>query len=179
MQVSMAEKVPHAASGLPRQRIVRGVLWALVLAALDQLIKAAMIDWLGPDQDSHRWELAGKYLAFHYIENTGAAFSMFAGRTALLTVLGAVVAVGVFATFRKELAHSWKLQIAMMLILAGAIGNLTDRIVRGYVVDFMAVGIWPKFNFADVYITLALALLAWVSFESVPSEAADHQPAKD
>jgi signal peptidase II len=159
--------------------MLRGMLWALVLATIDQLVKAVMIDWLGPDRQSHRWELAGKYLAFHYIENTGAAFSMFAGRTALLTVLGVIVALGVFVTFRRELAYSWKLQIAMMLILAGAIGNLTDRVARGYVVDFMAVGIWPKFNLADVYITLALALLAWVSFESVPSDAADHDPPKD
>ena len=175
MQASMAEQRPGpSGSRLPGHRIVAGILWALVLAALDQLLKVIMIRWLGPEQDAHRWELAGKYLAFHYVENRGAAFSILAGRTTLLSVLGILVAIGVVVMFRKELATNWKLQVAMILILGGAIGNLTDRIFRGYVVDFLSVGIWPKFNLADIWITLALATLAWVSFASDPSGAADH-----
>ena len=176
MHVTMPEKLRQQETRLPPLRIAAGILWALVLAAVDQLVKLLMIAWLGPEQDSHRWELAGNLLAFHYIENDGAAFSILAGRTMLLTVLGIAVAIGVFATFRKELAHNWKLQLAMVLILGGAIGNLGDRIVRGYVVDYISVGIWPKFNLADVWISLALALLVWVSFES---DSADRHSGED
>lgn len=49
--------------------------------------------------------------------------------------------------------------IALAVILAGAVGNYADRVLRGYVVDFLHVTHWPVFNVADVYITVGFALL--------------------
>ena len=51
-------------------------------------------------------------------------------------------------------------KLALLLVTAGAVGNYLDRILRGYVVDFMHVEHWPVFNVADIYVTLGVALLA-------------------
>jgi signal peptidase II len=152
-----------------------GLLIALVLAGVDQLLKRIMVDWLGPDATRHRWELAGKYLAFQYVENDGAAFGLLAGRTMLLIILAIVVASYFVVFMRRDLAHDRSMQLAIVLILAGATGNLIDRIRRGYVVDFAAIGVWPKFNFADACISIALILLAWSSFQA-PSHETSHLP---
>ena len=148
-----------------------------VLVILDQLLKSIMTAWLGPDEPSHRWELAGRYVAFHYVENRGAAFGILEGRTGLLIVLASIVAIGFVATMRNEIKRDRRTQIALGLIVAGAAGNLMDRIRLGYVVDFVAIGSWPKFNVADSCITIAIGLLAWTTLFSNPaamSETKDH-----
>jgi signal peptidase II len=144
-------------------------IFLIAAVALDQVTKFAIVEWLGPGASSHRWELAGKYLALEYVENRGAAFSILEGQTTLLIILAIAVAVGFVALVRKELARSYPLQAALSLIVAGAIGNLADRIRLGHVVDFVAVGVWPKFNVADTCVTIAILILAWTSF--FPSSA--------
>jgi signal peptidase II len=52
--------------------------------------------------------------------------------------------------------------VALVLVTAGAVGNYLDRIVRGYVVDFVHLKHWPVFNVADVYITAGYAVFGWV-----------------
>lgn len=132
-----------------------------------------MIQWLGPDATVHRWELAGPYLAFQYVENRGAAFGMLEGRTTLLIVLAIAVTIGFVVVIRRDIASDRLLQLALSLITAGAIGNLADRIRLGYVVDFIAIGTWPKFNLADSCITVAVVLLAWTSFISTPTSTSE------
>jgi lipoprotein signal peptidase len=58
------------------------------------------------------------------------------------------------------LAFHYAVVVSLGLLLGGAFGNLIDRIRLGYVVDFVAVGVWPKFNVADSAITVGVALLA-------------------
>ena len=143
------------------------------LVALDQTVKLVMISWLGPDASTHRWELAGRYLAFQYVENRGAAFGILEGQSAILIVLAVAVAVGFVAMMRRELAGNRLLQLALTLIGAGAIGNLADRIRLGYVVDFISVGDFPKFNMADSYITIAVIVIAWTSFSQPGTDVGD------
>jgi signal peptidase II len=104
-----------------------------------------------------------------YVRNTGVAFgildsvqsSMKSTILAILTV-GAIIGVIVYA-WRTPLSQKL-LQTALSLILAGALGNLYDRIRYGYVVDFIEVYFrdyrWPSFNVADSAITTGVALLA-------------------
>jgi signal peptidase II len=173
--LSSPQSTEHRRRRLTGKTIGTGLLVILVLAGLDQLLKRIIVDWLGPDATHHRWELAGRYLAFQYVENDGAAFGLLAGRTMLLIVLAVVVAGGFVATMRRDLAHDRRMQIAIVLILAGATGNLIDRIRLGYVVDFVAIGAWPKFNLADTCISVALILLAWSSFQATSHETS-HLP---
>lgn len=132
---------------------------ALVVIAVDQLVKWVIVEWLGRAATGHRWELAGRFVAFEYVENTGAAFGMFAGRGWLISVLAIVVAALFVVLLASELKGNSVAQVAIGMILGGAAGNLIDRLRLGYVIDFIAIGTWPKFNIADSSITLGVAVM--------------------
>ncbi len=107
-------------------------------------------------------------LEFNYLENTGAAFSSFSGKQTfliLLTTLVILLLLWKYVTLpvtRRLLG----MRFCMLLILSGAVGNLIDRLINHYVVDFIYfVPIdFPKFNVADIYITVGVALLAILLF---------------
>jgi signal peptidase II len=136
------------------------VLLATVVVLLDQATKMLVTNWLGPDASRHRVVLIDSVLAFHYAENSGAAFGVMRGQVGLLTVLSVVVVAGLVWYYRRTDVPSPWLVVSLGLLLGGAFGNLIDRIRLGYVVDFVAVGVWPKFNVADSAITVGVALLA-------------------
>ena len=96
-----------------------------------------------------------------YVENTGAAFGMGRGANKLLTAvsIGLVIALQVIRRRWPKDDH-W-LQWGALLVTAGAVGNLYDRIAFGYVVDFLHLHHWPVFNVADSCITVGAAMLAW------------------
>ena len=108
-----------------------------------------------------------------YVRNTGVAFgildsgnsSLKASILALLTV-GAIVGVIIYSLITP--INQRRTQIALSLILAGALGNLYDRIRFGYVIDFLEVYFrnyrWPSFNVADSVISVGVALLALEMF---------------
>ncbi len=107
-------------------------------------------------------------LEFSYLENTGAAFSSFLGKQTFLIILTSIVIIIVFwkyFTLPAESRFVW-MRFCMLLILGGAMGNLIDRLSRRYVVDFIYfVPInFPKFNVADIYITVGVAILAVLLF---------------
>ncbi len=108
--------------------------------------------------------LLDRILEFSYLENTGAAFSTFSGKQTLLIVLTSLVIVLLalrYFTLPRGRRYLW-IQICLLFILSGAVGNLIDRLTRRYVVDFIYfVPInFPKFNAADIYITVGVAVLA-------------------
>lgn len=99
-----------------------------------------------------------------HVTNTGVAFSMFQGVNHIFSILTLLVVSGVIIYIFKYKHELTKLQIhAMILVVAGGIGNLTDRIFRGAVIDFIDVGYkniyrWPSFNFADSCVCIGVAL---------------------
>lgn len=120
-----------------------------------------------------------------YVENDDVAFSALhhlgvpqppAVLTALsVLAIAAVVALAIFGRRRKvaagaELAgappsrEERVAQVGFSFIIAGALGNVVDRMVRGYVVDFIHVRGWPVFNVADVVVVIGMALIALTSF---------------
>lgn len=97
---------------------------------------------------------------FHlrYVENTGMAFGMFQNGNGLLALV-MVLIIGYIVYSWKELVSYGKLsQWASVFILAGAVGNLYDRITLGFVVDFLDFRVWPVFNVADSFITIGACL---------------------
>lgn len=102
-------------------------------------------------------------LEFSYLENTGAAFSSFMGMQGFLIAL--TICVMVFLILKYLQIPMGKrfmqMRVAFILIVSGGIGNLIDRILNGYVVDFIYfVPInFPKFNIADCYVTVGMILL--------------------
>ena len=118
-------------------------------------------------------------LALNYTENTGMAFSLFSGRAWLLGVVSAVCIIGGWLTLRKYQLGTLS-KVGAMLMLGGAVGNMIDRFLRGYVVDmFEALFVrFAIFNVADVALTVGTALMA-VSLIFCPEEWQERQAAKE
>lgn len=145
----------------------------------DQATKAIAAETLGRDASDHRVELLGSFLAFEYLENTGAAFGVLEGQGVILTFLAALVVAVLLALYLRSGQGSAILGVSLGLLIGGAIGNVVDRVRLGYVIDFVAVGIWPKFNVADSAITLGVILLGWYMARDSeqPSDSAVTAPA--
>lgn len=140
--------------------IIPGVV-AAVVVLVDQLTKAAVADWLGRESARHRWGVVEAIVAFEYVENTGAAFGLFRGGGGVVTALGVAVVAGLGVYYARVTQPSTVLTASLGLLIGGGIGNLVDRIRLGYVVDFVAIGVWPKFNVADAAVSFGVILLAW------------------
>jgi signal peptidase II len=120
-------------------------------------------------------------LTFRYVSNAGGAFSL--GQSAPWFFAAATLAVSVLIVATAFRRRSVLTSVALGLILGGALGNLTDRAVRGsglsgHVVDFIDVHIWPVFNLADSAVVIGAILLAVSSLRdqggsrSVPDDGA-------
>jgi signal peptidase II len=124
--------------------------------------------------------IIGDYVRIVHAQNTGAAFGLLPERTTLLSVLS-VVAVLAIVYYYRQFANSSPLVTATLgMQLGGAFGNLLDRVSKGYVVDFVDVGIpngvrfWA-FNVADSSIVLGIlfvTLLLWQEERKRPARAA-------
>ena len=136
------------------------ILIAVAVALSDQLSKAWITDVLGGDGRS--LQAVPGLLDLRLVHNTGAAFSMLRGSTAVLGLLSLVVVIAVLIwLWRQPRLPIWQ-GLAIGLLLGGSLGNGIDRWRLGYVVDFLAlVPInFPIFNPADVAINLAVICFA-------------------
>lgn len=122
----------------------------------------------------------GGFLQFTYTENRDMAFGLLShvmGAEARLWLLTGIktLAVGAGLVFLLHRKESWNLgqKVALAFITAGAAGNLIDRVLRGFVVDFVRVSFWPVFNVADVVIVAGFFLLALQGSLGVPSRYND------
>ena len=104
-----------------------------------------------------------------YVRNTGVAFGIFSSisspvKSVLLSLFTAFAAIVVIAYSVRSPVRNRLLQVALGLILGGALGNLYDRLAYGYVVDFLELYAgsyhWPSFNVADAAISTGVVLLA-------------------
>jgi signal peptidase II len=98
---------------------------------------------------------------FTYVRNPGAAFSLFPQQRPLLIAAAALSGILAWryrdAIARQSALFRWGLTCG----LAGASGNLLDRLRLGRVVDFIDIRVWPVFNLADVFICLGVSLMVW------------------
>jgi signal peptidase II len=90
------------------------------------------------------------------VHNTGVAFGLFGQHTLLLTVINVII-LSLIYFFRKSIfPKSLFGRVALIMILAGGFGNLTDRVLYGYVIDFIDIQIIPVFNFADIFLNIGI-----------------------
>jgi signal peptidase II len=133
----------------------------LLVLILDQATKIWAVATLGPQPYTRTIVLGPEWLRLIYTQNTGVAFSLFQGMPLFFTVTSIVITLGLIYAYAAYLPNRQRwVQIAMGLLLGGAIGNIVDRLRLGYVVDFIAVGWWPVFNIADSAITVGVTMLA-------------------
>lgn len=139
------------------------VLVLLVLVGCDHASKGVAKSEL--ESDGAR-ELIRGIVSLRYVENTDIAFNLLRWvpesiRFPALVALGAVAVAGLGWLLLRAPQHAGLPLLALVLVTAGAVGNYLDRIVRGYVVDFVHLKHWPVFNVADVYITAGYAVFGW------------------
>ena len=134
--------------------------YALLLAACiagDQLLKYWVVRHLEIGQSA---AFLPGLVQLTRLHNTGAAWGSFSGSTALLTAVTAVLLVAVaWLVLKKVIRHPLGL-CAAMLVLGGGIGNMIDRIYRGYVVDMFDLEFmdYPIFNLADCFVVVGVIL---------------------
>ena len=141
-------------------------LWiAIAVFVADQLTKYAAADYLAQREEVH----FTSFFSFRLVHNSGAAFGFLSSASGWQNILFIVIAllaclVILWLIWRMEMKNML-LGIGLMLILGGAAGNLVDRLVHGYVIDFIdfyyRAWHWPAFNVADSAITVGAAILIW------------------
>lgn len=154
---------------------------ALVLLA-DQATKVLARFLLPRDRSV---EIFGNLVRLTYVENPGIAFGIRVGSGPIFTALIAVASIAVLVLLLQNRPASKTEQVALAITLGGALGNLTDRVLFGRVVDFMDVDFpdfvmsrWPVFNVADAAVTvgiLVLIALIIIAPQSEQSAQADEQ----
>jgi signal peptidase II len=150
-----------------RLSLLFGAVGLLVLG-LDQLTKALALHYLEPGEPVN---VIGSLLKFDLIRNSGAAFSLGAGYTPVISVIQITVAVVVVWYSRRLGSTGWAL--AFGFLFGGAVGNIMDRIFRepspfhGHVVDFLQTPHWAIFNVADMAVTSAAILLVIQSLRGI------------
>lgn len=109
-----------------------------------------------------RMDFIPHILRFEYVENTGMAWGLFKNGTLFLTIVTLLACAGiVFFLVKKGKEMPLPMRLGLLMILAGACGNLVDRVFLGYVQDFIAFDFidFPIFNFADSCVTIGGILL--------------------
>ena len=128
----------------------------------DQLTKGLIQQSMVLNQSIPVWD---GIFSITYIHNTGAAFSMLAGKTQVLALFQVII-IGVILGYyilKGRKTHPL-LRISLAMIVAGGSGNLIDRLTLGYVVDFLDFHFWPIFNVADIGVSAGCVLLAGYVF---------------
>lgn len=128
------------------------IFGVLLLVLIDQVLKY-FVDIGRPRFEIFSW------FRIVYAENFGIAFSL--PITGWLTVVLTLIILGVLANWWKKSLFN----LPFVLLFAGAIGNLIDRMFRGFVVDYLSFWSFPIFNFADICISFGVALLFWHEFK--------------
>ena len=150
---------------------------ALPVFALDQATKWWIVAHLARSQEWPPIDAAAHVALipdrFHlvYWANTGAAFSMFHGNNTPFIVIALIaLAAIVIATLRNVFPDRLS-KIGVGLLVGGILGNVTDRLIHGHVVDFLLVDLhvrfadpWPAFNVADSAICIAVGMFLLASF---------------
>jgi signal peptidase II len=118
------------------------------------------------------------FLTLTLIRNSGAAFSIGTGMTVIFTLIAIAVVVAILRISRTLYSVAWA--ISLGLLLGGAVGNLTDRLLRapgvgrGYVVDFIQLPHFAVFNLADSAIVVGGCLMVLLSFRGLRPDGSHH-----
>jgi signal peptidase II len=167
-----------AATSLPpRTRLQRiyAYRWWLGLSAfifaLDQLTKLWIVQRLPFNSYGAPWhiEVIPGFFNLVHVGNTGAAWSLFSGKSTLLALLAIGTLVAIFLWRRSLGLQIRQVQISFGLLCGGILGNLVDRMVHKHVIDFLDFHfgsyIYPTFNVADSAICIGVGIYLWHSFK--------------
>ncbi len=148
------------------------ILWCvgLVVFTLDQLSKiwiSAILRFPTYWPEEGAITIVNGFFHLVHVGNTGAAWSLLSGRSTFLALLAAVTLLGIFYGRRHLGLRARQAQFAFGLLCGGIVGNFTDRLLHGHVIDFLDFHfgsyIYPTFNIADAGICIGVILYLWHS----------------
>lgn len=135
------------------------LFFSIVFVVVDQIIKAIISSKMILNQSVI---ITKNFFSITLVHNTGAAFSILEDNTYLLVAIGIIAIIGLILYIRKlEIVEDMEV-FTYALLLGGIAGNLIDRIVHGYVIDYLSFKFgsyyFPIFNFADICIVVAVII---------------------
>lgn len=165
---------------MDRRRLVLVYGIAAGVLALDQLTKWVVVANLSGRPPVR---LIDDVVRLVYATNSGGAFSLLTGFPLFFAIM-AIVVIGAIVYYARQTSSAAILGV-LGLLLGGALGNFTDRLLRGEtllhgrVIDFVDIGAWPVFNVADAAITIGAVGLALLLSRTPPSRAGSGGPDGD
>ena len=132
-------------------------LIALIIFIIDQVLKTLASSYLT------NIPIIPNILSLTYAKNYGIAFSMLLEKRIIIIVISILLISFLIYVLKKDYIlknkDTWLVNIAFGILFGGIVGNLFDRIVRGFVIDYINVSFFSIFNFADIAITFGVVLL--------------------
>ena len=155
-----------------KMSVIGAIIFVLSLVGIDQLIKYFVIEYLKP---IGVFELIEGFIRLRYVENTGAVFGSFSSHTAVLTVVSIILLIVTVYFLVSQKNKSKLVSFTLLLMIAGGIGNIIDRIRLHFVVDYIEPLFidFAVFNFADCLITVgAFVLMFYLLVDIIKDEKA-------
>ncbi len=131
-------------------------LLIILTIAADQASKYLVSNLMLPGQTI---PLINNFFHITFVRNTGAAFGLLPGNTVLLIAVGLIAALFILYSLYYIPKSKYFYKIGLSFILAGSIGNIIDRVYKGYVVDMFDFRFFPVFNIADAMINVGMVLI--------------------
>lgn len=140
--------------------MVTTIIISIILLCIDQISKLLVVNLLTKTDSI---TIIKNFFYLTYINNDGAAFSILVGKRIFLILIAVLVTVMLISYIKKNNIQNKLELVSISLIIGGSLGNLMDRVVRGYVIDFLDFKIFnynfPIFNLADTFIVIGVFLL--------------------
>lgn len=138
-----------------KNRKLKILYYSFTIILLDQLSKFLILNKLDFEKSIN---IIPNLLNFTLVKNKGAAFSLFNGSTTILAIISVLASFLIVIFILKSLQMSYWNSIGLAYLLGGTVGNGIDRVIKGYVVDFLEIVPinFPIFNFADISINIAV-----------------------
>lgn len=144
---------------------------SLIIVLIDQIIKILISNNL---ELYNSIEIIKNFFNITYVKNIGAAFSILNGNVVFLILVSILALIAIYFLLLKNKKFNKIQTILYSLLLGGIIGNLIDRIFRGYVIDYLDFTIFnykfPVFNFADICIVISVIILLLISIKEEKNE---------
>ncbi len=146
-------------------------LVSALLLLIDQGTKLLVASLLAPYEAWMPIPALARVFVIRFVTNTGAAFGLFQNGSTFFVVVSFIVSIIILYYYAQLPAGQWLIRLSLALQLAGAVGNLIDRLRLGYVIDYLDFHFWPVFNVADMCIVCGVFLLGFVILREDRQEA--------
>ena len=138
----------------------KSFILTIILVIIDLTVKLIIKNTMIPNQSI---TIINNFFYITYVKNTGAAWSILSGRKIFLIIFSLIVIISIIYYIIKRKEYNKLELIGYSMVLSGAIGNLIDRIIYGYVIDYLDFYIfnydYPIFNIADILIVIGIIII--------------------